>query len=159
MGANVVATTSSDEKAKRLLDLGAKHVINYREKADWSTAAKVFTPGERGVDIVVDIGGDNTLGESVKAVRQDGLVVAAGLVAGPAEEEKPALMSALWNVCVVRGVLLGTRNQFKEMNRFVEEKKIKLAVDDQVFELAGAREAYERLQAQKHFAKVIIKIK
>ena len=73
----MVATTSSDEKAKRLQELGAQHVINYRQKPDWSTAAKVFTPGQRGIDIVVDVGGENTLGESVKAVRQDGLVVAA----------------------------------------------------------------------------------
>ena len=155
----MVATTSSDEKAKRLQELGAQHVINYRQKPDWSTAAKVFTPGQRGIDIVVDVGGENTLGESVKAVRQDGLVVAAGLVAGPAEDEKPGLMSALWNLCIVRGVLLGTRDQFEQMNRFVEEKGIKLATDDEEFELQSARRAYEKLEAQKHFAKVIIKIK
>lgn len=86
-------------------------------------------------------------------------MVAAGLVAGEAEDERPVLLSALWNLCIVRGILLGTRNQFKEMNRFVEEHKIKLAVDDEEFELQGARKAYEKLQAQTHFAKVIIKIK
>ena len=68
-------------------------------------------------------------------------------------------MNVLWNLCIVRGVLLGTRNQFKEMNKFVEAKGIKLAVDDEEFELQGASKAYEKLEAQKHFSKVIIKIK
>ena len=155
----MIATTSSDEKAKRLAELGAKHVINYEKTPEWSSAVKDLTPGKRGVDIVVDVGGDNTLGESVKAVRQDGLVVAAGLVAGPAteENEKPALLSALWNLCIVRGVLLGTRNQFKEMNRFVDDKGLSMAVDDQVFKLQGAKDAYVRLESQKHFAKVVIR--
>lgn len=105
------------------------------------------------------MGGDSTLGESVKAVRPDGLVIAAGLVAGSAKDERPALLAVLWNLCVVRGVLLGTRNQFKDMNGFVEEKRIELAVDDEGFTLKDAKKAYERLEAQQHFAKVIIKIK
>jgi NADPH:quinone reductase-like Zn-dependent oxidoreductase len=155
----VIATTSSEEKAKRLAQLGVKHVINYRENPEWGQNVKDLTPNKRGVDIVVDVGGDNTLGESVQAVRPDGLVVAAGLVAGAATDDKPGLLSTLWNLCIVRGVLLGTRNQFKDMNRFVEDKDIKLAVDDQIFELQGAKEAYERLEAQKHFAKVVIRIK
>jgi NADPH:quinone reductase-like Zn-dependent oxidoreductase len=158
-GANVLATTSSNEKAKRLRELGAKHVINYRQTPDWGITAKYLTPNKQGVDIVVDVGGDNTLAESVKAVRQDGLVIAAGLVAGTVKDDRPSLLNALWNLCIVRGVLLGTRNQFKEMNSFVEKHKIEMAVDDEVFELKDANKAYERLEGQKHFAKVIIKIK
>lgn len=49
-GANVVATTSNDEKA------GAKHSVNYREHPQWSGVAKRFTPEERGFDLVVDVG-------------------------------------------------------------------------------------------------------
>jgi NADPH:quinone reductase-like Zn-dependent oxidoreductase len=158
-GANVIATTSNDQKAKRLRELGAKHVINYRQTPEWGIAAKDFTPSRHGFDIVVDVGGENTLGESVKAIRQDGLVVAAGLVAGSAKDDRPALLDALWNLCIVRGVLLGTRDQFIDMNRFVEEKRIELAVDNEVFSLEDAKKAYVKLEAQKHFAKVIIEIK
>ncbi|KIW01338.1 uncharacterized protein PV09_07110 [Verruconis gallopava] len=158
-GANVIASTSSDEKAERLLALGASHVINYRQTPRWGEVAKGMTPGKQGVDIVVDVGGENTLGESMKAVKVNGLVVAAGLVAGTVENEKPALIDTLWNLCIVRGVLLGTRNQFKEMNRFVEVKGIDLAVDEKVFDLKDARRAYERLQQQQHFAKVVIRIR
>jgi NADPH:quinone reductase-like Zn-dependent oxidoreductase len=44
-GACVIATTSSDEKAERLTELGAHHVINYIEDEDWVAAAKQLSPG------------------------------------------------------------------------------------------------------------------
>lgn len=158
LGAKVIATTSSDEKAKRLLELGAEHVINYRTENKWGPVAKALTPGGRGLDFVVDIGGANTLGQSVKAVRPDGLVIAAGLVAG-SETERTSLLDVLWNLCIIRGVLLGTRDMFRDMNDFVERHEIAMAVDDEVFALKDTRKAYEKLEAQKHFAKVIIKIR
>jgi NADPH:quinone reductase-like Zn-dependent oxidoreductase len=138
--------------------LGATHVINYREEGNWGDAAKALSPDGRGVDFVIDVGGEVTLGESVKAVRPDGLVIAAGLVAGPTTE-RPSLLDALMHVCIIRGVLLGSRNMFKDMNRFIEDHNIKMAIDEEIFALEQARKAYEKLKAQKHFSKIIIKIK
>ena len=55
-GATVISTTSSADKAARLKALGADHVINYKDDADWGRTAKKLTGG-RGVDHVVEIGG------------------------------------------------------------------------------------------------------
>src|SRR5690606_11064982 len=44
-GARVIATTSSNEKAELLKKLGADHIINYRETADWGAKAKELTGG------------------------------------------------------------------------------------------------------------------
>ncbi|KAA8649018.1 uncharacterized protein ATNIH1004_004909 [Aspergillus tanneri] len=44
-GATVIATTSSDEKAKKLKELGAEHVINYKSGANWGEIAHMLTPG------------------------------------------------------------------------------------------------------------------
>lgn len=107
-GANVIATTSSEAKADRLKALGAKEVVNYRSTPAWGKAARDLTPQHRGFDIVVDIGGDTTLGQSIEAVRTDGLVVAAGMVGGAAKNSVP-MMAALTNVCIVRGIMLGTK--------------------------------------------------
>lgn len=96
------------------------------------------------------MGGDNTL---------DGLVSAVGLVAGPPGAERPALMDALWHLCIVRGVLLGSRAQFAKMNTFVEKCGIDIALDDEVFGIDQVKEAYEKVDAQKHFSKVVIKMK
>ncbi|QDS67550.1 hypothetical protein FKW77_003010 [Venturia effusa] len=158
-GAVVIATTSSEKKGKRLTALGARHIINYRSNPTWGETAKALTPSGHGLDLVVDVGGDNSLTQSLAATRVDGLVVAAGLVAGPPGGTRPALMDTLWNICIVRGILLGTRQQFEDMNRFVEEKGIDVAVDDEVFELEDVKQAYRKLESQTHFSKIVIGIR
>ncbi|KAK3064875.1 hypothetical protein LTS18_003088 [Coniosporium uncinatum] len=158
-GATVVATTSSDVKAGQLKALGAHHIINYRNDPDWGVTARSLTPKSRGVDHVIDVGGDNTLAQSLKAVRLDGLISAVGLVGGPPGAERPALMDVLWNLVIVRGVLLGSRVQFAEMNAFVEKHRIDIALDDEVFGFDQVKEAYEKVDAQKHFSKVVIKMR
>ncbi|KAL2756621.1 hypothetical protein ACRALDRAFT_2103122 [Sodiomyces alcalophilus JCM 7366] len=155
-GATVVATTSTEEKAARLRGLGAKHTINYRTSPDWGAEARKLTPGARGFDFVVDIAGNATLAQSLVAVRTDGIVPVVGLAGG--EAEPVPMMGALLHACIVRGLLLGSRTQFKDMVRFVDEKRVVPALDDVVFELHETKEAYRRLQEQKHFSKVVIKI-
>ncbi|KAI0481652.1 hypothetical protein F4859DRAFT_529406 [Xylaria cf. heliscus] len=157
-GASVIATTSADAKADRLRALGASHVLNYRNTPEWGERAKALTPDGRGVDHVIDVVGPSSLSESLKAVRRDGLITLAGLVGGlTGEGQTPVdIMRALFQLCVVRGVILGTRNMLRDMVQYVEEKKIDIAVDDVEFKLEDARSAYERLKSQKHFSKVII---
>lgn len=153
----MVATTSSTAKADRLRELGAQHVINYRETPEWGVAAKQLTPGQLGFDIVVDVGGDATLGQALQATRIDGLVVAAGMVGGSATPVP--LMSVLVSVCNVRGIILGTRQMMRDMIAFIKEHNIKPVLDDKVFSLPEAKDALQRMEEQKHFSKVIIEIK
>ncbi|KAI0480553.1 NAD(P)-binding protein [Xylariaceae sp. FL0804] len=163
-GASVVATTSSDAKAARLRALGAAHVVNYRAAPDWGARARrEHTPGGRGFDHVVDVGGPSTLPESLRAVRRDGLVTLAGGLGGfesGGEGGPPSveLMNALWHICSVRGVLLATRDMMRDLVAFLEEKEVQLAVDDVEFRLEDAKLAFERLRDQKHFSKVVIKM-
>ena len=82
VGAIVVATTSSEEKAERLKNLGAREVVNYRSTPEWGTAVRELTPEKRGFDILVDVGGDVTLHQALKAVRKDGLIVVSGILGG-----------------------------------------------------------------------------
>lgn len=44
-----------------LLELGADHVINYNEVTAWAEAVKSLTSGNKGVDLVVDVVGGNTM--------------------------------------------------------------------------------------------------
>ena len=155
VGAHVVATTSSQEKAKRLKELGAEHVVNYRTTPGWGVEARKLVPENAGFDLIVDVGGDSTLNESLKAVRTDGVVAATGLLG--ADEPVP-MLSAIFHVCIVRGVLLGTRKQFKDMVSFIEEKEVQPVLDDVVFGLEEVRDAYERMVKQEHFSKVVIKM-
>jgi NADPH:quinone reductase-like Zn-dependent oxidoreductase len=158
-GSTVIATTSSDIKAERLRSLGAHHVINYCTNPGWGETAKSLTRGGKGIDIVVDVGGLSTLPQSFKAVRTDGLIAVTGMLGKPEDQAAvPSMMDCLMNVCTARGLLLGTRDQFNEMNKFITDKGIKPIVDDKVFEFKDAKEAYRYLEQQKHFSKVCIRL-
>ena len=73
----MIATSSSAERLARLTALGADLVINYKEQPEWGQAALAFTGGI-GVDHVIEVGGPNTLPQSLIAARtggQDALAV------------------------------------------------------------------------------------
>ena len=74
------------------------------------------------------------------------------------DAEPVPLFATLLHTCIVRGIIGGSRSQLKELVRFIDEKGITPAVDDEVFELAEVKDAYRRLEEKKHFSKVVIRI-
>ncbi|KAE8376792.1 hypothetical protein BDV26DRAFT_282397 [Aspergillus bertholletiae] len=147
-GATVIVTTSNDAKASRLKSLGAHHVINYKSTPDWGTAARSFTLGGRGVDLIVDVGGASTLRQSLMAIRPEGIIALAGFLGGASSPDMPSLMDGLSYLCTSRGLLLGTRAQFHTMNQFIENDMKSMV-----------KEAYEYLEQQKHFSKVVVRVR
>lgn len=141
-GAKVIATTSSQTKSEKLKSYGADHVINYKEDTNWGETAKKLTGGS-GVQHVVEVGGPNTMKQSLKAIAIDGVISIIGFLGGMKGEEQPSFVECLSNICTVRGVLVGSRLQFEEMNRAVEANNIKPVVDEKVFKLEEVREAYQ----------------
>lgn len=119
--------------------------------------AKQLTPDKKGVHVIVDVGGLATIGQSLKSVRPEGLISVAGLLGDSSDGAQTAtLLGCLVNACVARGVVLGTREQFGEMNRVVEEKGVRPVVDERVFGFGEVKEAYEYMMGQGHFSKVCI---
>ncbi|RAL03759.1 zinc-dependent alcohol dehydrogenase family protein [Aspergillus ibericus CBS 121593] len=155
-GATVIVTTSTEEKAARLKALGATHVISYRNSPTWGEEARRLTPNGRGFDFVIDVGGNQTLPQSLAAVRVDGIVLVVGMLGEDAASVP--MYDALMHTCIVRGLLAGSRSQFREVIRFIDEKGIVPAMDEVVFELAEAKSAYRRLEEKRHFAKVVIQL-
>lgn len=139
-GARVISTTSSKEKANKLKELGADHIINYKEDENWGESAKKLTGG-RGVQHVVEVGGPNTLKQSLKAIAFDGVISIIGFLGGVKGESQPTFLDCLMNICTVRGVYVGSRMQFEAMNRAIEANGIKPVVDEKVFKLEEARDA------------------
>jgi len=112
-GATVIATTSSTEKAERLKQLGADHVINYKEVKDWGKEAKKLTPRGEGVDHVVEVGGPESIKQSFEAIKMGGVISVIGFVGGV--EGGPGFLEPLMRICTVRGILVGSRVQFEAM--------------------------------------------
>lgn len=140
-GAMVIATTSSAEKVEVVKKLGADFVINYKEDKDWGTTAKGFTPDGDGVDHVVEVGGPETLGQSVNAIKLGGVVSLVGVLTG--YEPKVTALEALFRACILRGVMVGSRAQFEDMVRAVEVNDLHPVISETVFSFGDAKDAYE----------------
>lgn len=81
LGATVIGTVSTPEKAAISRGLGADHVIVGRD-ADWVSEVNVLTQG-RGVDFAIDGIGGGRLRDTIACVRADGTVASIGQAAGP----------------------------------------------------------------------------
>ena len=68
MGALAIVTSSSDDKLARARALGADHTINYKQHPNWADQVLARTDG-RGVDHVIEVGGPDTLPQSISACR------------------------------------------------------------------------------------------
>ncbi|KAF7860459.1 hypothetical protein EAF04_008585 [Stromatinia cepivora] len=156
-GATVIATTSSDSKASTLKKLGADHVTNYKTTPEWGAHAKSLTASSVGVTHVIEVGGANTMAQSLKAIRFEGVISIIGYLGGQAKEQEPIFLDCLKNVCTVRGFLPGNRELFEDMNRAFDAIKIKPVVDEKIFGLDELKEAYQYMWDQKHFGKLVIK--
>jgi len=132
-GAFVIATTSSSEKAERLLDLGANHVIDYKQTPNWHTVVRDLT-GRRGVDLVVEVGG--SLEQSLRAVKLDGQVAFVGqLQQGQSMIDINVIYTS---VATVRVIFAGNRAHFVAMNRAITANNLHPVID-RVFDFDDAR--------------------
>ena len=158
LGAVVISTTSSDAKAKHLADLSVHQVLNYVTDPNWGETIRKMSPEGEGVDLVVDVGGTGTLAQSLKAIRYDGTVAVTGFLAGGNNTAAPSLMDVLPRASIVRGVLAGSVEQYKQMIKKMEEWQFHPKIDDKVFQFKDADKAIEYLLSQRHVGKVVIQV-
>lgn len=154
MGATVIATSSSDEKLERARALGADHVVNYRRDANWAAKVLALTNG-RGVDHVIEVGGPDTLPQSIQACRIGGHIALIGVltgIAGPVPTV--ALMARQQNL---QGLIVGSRRHQIDMVRAIDATGIKPVVD-RTFALDDIADAFAHQAAGKHFGKICLSI-
>ena len=160
-GAEVVATTSSAEKAERVRGLGVRHVINYREDANWGATAKKLSLNGRGADFILEVGGPNTMAQSVNALAMDGVIAVIGTRGGKGgsdDEKNGGGLASVHNVMgQIRRIMVGNRMLFEQMCRAIEVNGIRPVVD-RVFGFGELKEALAFLDGQGHFGKVVVRI-
>jgi NADPH:quinone reductase-like Zn-dependent oxidoreductase len=151
-GATVIATSSSDEKLERAKKLGADHVINYKKTEDWGRVAREMTGG-RGVDVVVEVGGENTLNQSFDAARVGGSIVVIGVLGG---FSSPVMIPVVFGKNLhIHGISVGSREQFDDMAAHIDKWKLQPVVD-KVFPFSAVPDALRLMQAGGHFGKIAI---
>jgi NADPH:quinone reductase-like Zn-dependent oxidoreductase len=151
-GAQIIATSGSDEKAERLLAQGADAVVNYRSTPAWSERVRALTGG-RGADHVIEVAG--TLEQSAKSIAMEGEIAFVGLL-GRDAGLSPVDPSVLWTSgLTVRAIAVGSRAQFTAMNRAIEVNRLKPVID-RVFTFDDAVDAYRYYEDAAPFGKVVI---
>lgn len=152
LGARAIVTSSSDEKLQRVRKLGAWETVNYRENPDWDKAVLDITNG-RGVDHTVEVGGAGTLQRSMNATRFSGSIGIIGILTGGEVDPIAILRRSL----SLRGIYVGSRRMFENMNRAIEAHKLRPVVDH-TYAFDDAREAYHAMRGAQHFGKLVITV-
>ena len=154
MGASVIATSSSDEKLERVRALGADHTINYRRDADWAAKVLEHTQG-RGVDQVIEVGGPDTLAQSIRACRTGGHIALIGVLTG-IEGALPTV-ELMRRQQTLQGLIVGSRRHQQDMVRAIEATGMKPVID-QTFPLDEIAQAFAHQAAGKHFGKLCLSV-
>jgi NADPH:quinone reductase-like Zn-dependent oxidoreductase len=159
-GADVIVTSSSDEKLERAKSMGAATTVNYKNNKDWD-AAVLSATGDNGADIIFELGGATTLRKSFECIRFGGLIACIGYLSGKQDEAGDRTntnLLALKRNVTLKGIVNGPRDKLEEMLRFYDEKKIKPVVD-KVFKFEEGGDALRYLFSGGHFGKVVIRVK
>jgi NADPH:quinone reductase-like Zn-dependent oxidoreductase len=150
-GAAVIVTSSSDDKLERAKALGADHTINYRSISDWGKAAAHWA-GD-GVDHIVEVGGKDTLQQSIEAARVGGTILMIGVLSGFAQQI--AIPSLFGKNLHVIGLSVGSRRMFEQMASAIERNHMKPVVDRTVAFYA-VPEALNLMKKGGHFGKIVV---
>lgn len=153
-GCRVLITSSSDAKLARARELGADATINYSQTPEWSGEVRRLTDGE-GVDVVIEVGGEKTLPQSLASVRLQGTIITVGAVSGMAGGIPPR--SLIPGALRMQGVFVGPRSMHEKLARFVGTAKIRPVVD-RTFAFEQLPDAYRHLESGRHFGKVVLAI-
>lgn len=152
-GAEVIITSSSDEKLERAKALGADHTINYKKTTDWGRAARNAAGG--GVDHVVEVGGAETLTQSLAAIRVGGHIAVIGLLSGMVKDMNVATVFS--QNARIQGITVGSRAHFEDMLRAMALHEIHPVIDSS-FALEDLKAGLEHMGAGAHFGKIAIDI-
>jgi NADPH:quinone reductase-like Zn-dependent oxidoreductase len=152
LGARAIVTSSSDAKLARARALGADDVVNHTSD-DVPAHVKEVTGG--GAHVVVEHVGEATWARTLNAARPEGRVVVCGATTGP---NPPAGLHRIWwKQLAVLGSTMGTRADFQGAYDLIAAGKARPVVDE-VFPLADARAAHERLEAGEQLGKIVLRI-
>jgi NADPH:quinone reductase-like Zn-dependent oxidoreductase len=149
LGARVFATSRSEAKRKRAIEIGAEAAF---DSTDFSKAVRQAS-GD-GVDVVFEHVGAATLSESMRSVVQGGRIVTCGSTSGvKAEIAMPRLF---WAQLDLLGSTMGNAGEFEAVLKAIEDGL--RPVVDSVYPLAEVEAALTRLDAAEQFGKVVLSV-
>jgi NADPH2:quinone reductase len=161
LGATVIGTVSTEEKARVAREAGADHVILYT-KQDFAAETKKLTDGH-GADLILDGVAKSTFPEDLEAVALRGHIVVFGSSSGPADPVAPNSFGAksislsggsLGNFIATRQDLL---RRSKDVLQAVKAGWLKLRID-RVLPMDQAEKAHQLLEGRQTMGKIVLKV-
>jgi NADPH:quinone reductase-like Zn-dependent oxidoreductase len=155
MGLESIITSSSDAKLERCKAMGATHTINYGAQPDWGDEVRKITD-RRGADVVVEVGGANTLAQSYRSVAIDGAICMVGAVSGQIQGDAfPVAQRLIGTSIRLYGSMVGSRQDHEDLMRAFALKQVKPVVDI-TLDWSEVHKAFEMQRAGKHFSKIVL---
>ena len=153
LGAIVIATVGSEAKAARVRELGADHVILYRDQ-DVATEVRRITDG-KGVPVAYDSVGKDTFEGTLKSLARRGLFVSFGNASGPPPAIEGRQLMLNGSLFFTRPTMVDYQATTGELDasagalfEMIGSGKIQIEIG-QTFPLADARKAHETLEGRQ----------
>jgi NADPH:quinone reductase len=157
LGAKVMTTTGSEEKARRLRKLGADVTIDVSQNDFLPELMRVTD--NRGVDVVLEMIGGEIYQKSLQALAPGGRLFSIGGAFGAIPETPPALTDGRKATRFsITNYLKAKPQDFKQLDeilKLVAAKKFQVVIDKS-FPLAETRAAQRHLEGRDHFGKVML---
>jgi NADPH:quinone reductase len=160
VGARVIGTVSTDEKAKLAKEAGADDIILYM-KADFEAETKRLMNG-KGVDVVYDSVGKDTFEKGLNLLRPRGMMALYGGSSGAVPPFDPIILSQKGSLFLTRPSLGAYVLTPEDLNRraeavfeMVRDGDLKLRIEH-IYKLADAAQAHRDLAARKTTGKILL---
>jgi len=160
IGARVIGTVSTEEKAKLARDAGADEIIFYTQ-TDFEAETKRLTGG-KGVDVVYDSVGKTTFEKSLNVLRPRGMMALFGGSSGAVPLFDPIVLSQKGSLFLTRPTLnhyITTREELMARSEavfgMIAANKLKLRIEH-TYKLADAAQAHSDLEGRKTTGKLLL---
>ena len=151
VGARVIATTSSDEKAAKARELGADEVVNYTSE-DVTQRVRELSGGD-GVDLVVDHLGAEYFQAAYNSLKRGGKYGTCGITTGYKGELHMGLLFS--RQLTVFGVFMGSKEDLRQIVEMLNAGRIVPTIH-KTFPLEGAADAHRMMEERSFFGKLVL---
>lgn len=160
VGARVIGTASSHEKAQLARDAGADEIIVFTER-DFESEVQRLTNGQ-GVDVVYDGVGKDTFEKNLNVMRRRGILVLYGMSSGPVPPVDPAKLSEKGSLYMARTTLAhftATREELlartSALFGMMAEGKLNVRIAKN-YALSDAAQAHRDMEARRIAGKLLL---
>jgi len=160
IGARVIATVSTEEKAKLAREAGADDIILYTQQ-DFEAETKRVTGG-KGVDVIYDSVGKTTFEKGLNILRPRGMMVLFGGSSGAVPPFDPIILTQKGSLFLTRPSLnhyIATREELMARSgavfAMIAAGKLKLRIEH-TYPLADAQRAHRELEGRKTTGKLLL---